>query len=123
MYALSPKALEFMRETERRYSRDHIAMSGLALKEGDIELLKNPHLGDYADILLQPLLDYATALRQSKLANPQIAAMWRDTLVKMTPNIERLCELVNQMHAIDIEPKMIPNRKFAESRLAPLVLQ
>jgi len=123
MYELSPKALARIRDYESRYSKEHRAMMGLALKGQDPELLMNPHLGDYADLLLPALLTYATALQQMKDTNSQVSNMGIQRVMAMTPEIQRLCSLVNAFHALDVGQREIPNRKFAESKLVPLVLQ
>ena len=127
MYELSPKALAFMRESDSRYSQNHRTMAGMALRGGDPQLLTNPHLGDYADILLQPpLVEYFAALIQMADANPQVSAMARDRINGMSPElqtaIQRLYTEVQQLHTLDaIADGKIPNKSFVKGRLVPLI--
>jgi|SRR3989344_5388337 len=122
MYELSPKALARIKDYESRYSTSHRAMNQLALRGGDPELLMNPHLGDYADILLPTFLSYATALRQSRDKDPQVEAKGLATVRAMTPEIQRLCSVVQNLHRLDaIANGRIPNNSFVKDRLIPLI--
>ena len=122
MYEPSSKALELLMEYEQTRSFSERAMTHLAFREGDIELLTNTHLEDYGDILLPPFLVYMNALRQMKDENPQVAAMGRQRYNAMTPGIRRLVSTVNHLHGLDaIADGKIPNKSFVDGRLVPLI--
>ena len=127
MYALSPKALALVKDYESRYSANHRALAQLALMGGDLEVLMNPHFGEYADILLQPpIVEYVSALRQMRDANPQVAEMARERINRMSPElrteIQRLFSIVQHLHSLDaIADGKIPNNSFVKGRLVPLI--
>ena len=106
-------------QTQGHYIR--LSLKGLALLS-DPQLLANPHLLDYDRVLAEPLMKYFIALRRTRSRDQRVSIDAQAEVERMALEIQPLLELVNRMHAVDVGPRQIANRKFA-NRLVSLVGQ
>lgn len=91
----------------RRSFRDLVA------ERGDFELARNQHLPDYDKVLGRSLYAWLGTLSYKGSSNSRVDASAGAKAEIMAPEIVWLCGLVNRMHALDVGPHEIANRKFA----------